>query len=33
MLAHTPVPEKRARWDLLTKGGYSPEQLRPRWTT
>src|SRR5262245_53364891 len=28
MLAHTPVPEKRERWRLLTKGGYSAEQLR-----
>jgi glutathione S-transferase len=27
MLAHTPVPEKRERWRVLTKGGYSPEQL------
>jgi glutathione S-transferase len=27
MLAHTPVPEKRERWRLLTKGGYSAEQL------
>jgi glutathione S-transferase len=28
MLRHTPVPEKRARWDLLAKGGYSPEQMQ-----
>jgi len=28
MLAHTPVPEKRERWRLLTRGGYSDEQLR-----
>ena len=28
MLAHTPVPEKRERWRLLTKGGYSAEQLQ-----
>ena len=28
MLAHTPVPEKRERWRLLTKGGYSDEQLQ-----
>jgi glutathione S-transferase len=27
MLKHTPVPEKRDRWRILTKGGYSPEQL------
>jgi glutathione S-transferase len=27
MLAHTPVPEKRARWRRLTKGGYSAEEL------
>ena len=27
MLRHTPVPEKRERWRLLTKGGYSAEQL------
>ena len=27
MLARTPVPEKRERWRLLTKGGYSAEQL------
>jgi len=27
MLRHTPVPEKRERWRVLTKGGYSPEQL------
>jgi glutathione S-transferase len=27
MLAHTPVPEKRARWRVLTEGGYSPDQL------
>ena len=27
MLTHTPVPEKRERWRVLTKGGYSPEQL------
>jgi glutathione S-transferase len=28
MLAHTPVPEKRERWRLLTRGGYSDQQLR-----
>ena len=28
MLAHTPVPEKRERWRLLTQGGYTGEQLR-----
>jgi glutathione S-transferase len=28
MLAHTPVPEKRARWDLLAKGGYSDDHLQ-----
>ena len=28
MLAHTPVPEKRERWRLLTKGGYFAEQLQ-----
>jgi len=28
MLKHTPVPEKRERWRLLTKGGYSPDQLQ-----
>ena len=28
MLAHTPVPEKRERWRLLAKGGYSAEQLQ-----
>jgi glutathione S-transferase len=28
MLAHTPVPEKRERWRLLTKAGYSAEQLQ-----
>jgi glutathione S-transferase len=27
MLKHTPVPEKRDRWRILTKGGYSEEQL------
>jgi glutathione S-transferase len=27
MLAHTPVPEKRARWKVLTTGGYSADQL------
>src|SRR5262245_54134022 len=27
MLNQTPVPEKRDRWRILTKGGYSPEQL------
>ena len=27
MLKHTPVPEKRERWRLLTQGGYSAEQL------
>jgi glutathione S-transferase len=28
MLAHTPVPEKRERWRLLTQGGYSDAQLQ-----
>ena len=28
MLKHTPVPEKRERWRVLTKGGYSPDQLQ-----
>jgi glutathione S-transferase len=28
MLANTPVPEKRERWRILTKGGYSDEQLQ-----
>jgi glutathione S-transferase len=27
MLEHTPVPDKRERWRVLTKGGYSTEQL------
>jgi glutathione S-transferase len=27
MLDHTPVPDKRERWRVLTKGGYSAEQL------
>jgi glutathione S-transferase len=27
MLDRTPVPDKRERWRLLTKGGYSAEQL------
>jgi glutathione S-transferase len=27
MLDHTPVPDKRERWRVLTKGGYSTEQL------
>ncbi len=27
MLEHTPVPDKRERWRVLTKGGYSAEQL------
>src|SRR5262245_46734755 len=27
MLAATPVPDKRARWKVLTEGGYSTEQL------
>jgi glutathione S-transferase len=27
MLASTPVPDKRERWNVLAKGGYSPEQL------
>jgi glutathione S-transferase len=27
MLAHTPVPEKRERWNILAKDGYSEEQL------
>jgi glutathione S-transferase len=28
MLEATPVPEKRERWRVLTKGGYSEDQLR-----
>ena len=28
MLANTPDPEKRERWRILTKGGYSDEQLQ-----
>jgi glutathione S-transferase len=28
MLAHTPVPEKRERWRLLTRGGYSAGELQ-----
>ena len=28
MLDHTPVPDKRERWRVLTVGGYSAEQLR-----
>ena len=28
MLDHTPVPDKRERWRLLTVGGYSAQQLR-----
>jgi glutathione S-transferase len=28
MLAATPVPEKRQRWQVLTTGGYSAEQLK-----
>jgi glutathione S-transferase len=28
MLDHTPVPEFRERWRILTKGGYSEDQLR-----
>lgn len=28
MLAHTPVPDKRERWRLLAKVGYSTEQLQ-----
>ena len=28
MLAHTPVPDKRARWRLLIERGYSAEQLQ-----
>ena len=28
MLANTPVPEKRERWENLTKGGYSAEQIQ-----
>lgn len=27
MLRSTPVPEKRARWDLLANVGYTPQQL------
>jgi glutathione S-transferase len=27
MLEHTPVPDKRERWRVLTKGGYSADQL------
>ena len=33
MLEHTPVPEKRERWRLLTTGGYSHGPMRPRWRT
>jgi glutathione S-transferase len=28
MLAHTPVPEKRERWNVLAKGGYTADQMR-----
>ena len=28
MLAHTPVPEKRERWRILTDGGYTDNQLK-----
>ena len=28
MLDHTPVPDKRERWRVLTKGGYSQDQLQ-----
>jgi|RhiMethySRZTD1v2_1073278.scaffolds.fasta_scaffold21371_8 glutathione S-transferase len=28
MLDHTPVPDKRERWRLLTAGGYTEDQLR-----
>ena len=28
MLANTPMPEKRERWENLTKGGYSEEQIQ-----
>ena len=28
MLRSTPVPEKRERWNLLAKGGYSADQLQ-----
>ncbi len=28
MLDHTPVPDKRERWRVLTLGGYTDEQLR-----
>ena len=28
MLKSTPVPEKRERWAVLTKGGYSDDQLK-----
>jgi glutathione S-transferase len=28
MLEATPVPEKRERWRVLTKGGYSEDQLK-----
>ncbi|MGE0038891.1 MAG: glutathione S-transferase family protein [Xanthobacteraceae bacterium] len=28
MLANTPVPEKRERWQNLTTGGYSPDQIQ-----
>jgi glutathione S-transferase len=28
MLDHTPVPDKRERWRVLTAGGYSAGQLR-----
>ena len=27
MLDHTPVPEKRERWNVLHKGGYTEDQL------
>lgn len=28
MLDHTPVPEKRERWNQLAQGGYTPEQMQ-----
>lgn len=28
MLANTPVPDKRARWENLTQGGYSADQIQ-----
>ena len=28
MLRHTPVPEKRERWNVLAQGGYSNDQLQ-----